>query len=283
MKVHFIYVSQNAKTGPIPVSIIERASCWPGCALYEKGCYAETGALAMHWRRVSRGLAGGAWSEFCAKIAALRPGRLWRHAQAGDLPGYGAQIDGELLHELVAANAGKQVIAFTHKPVLGGDPVAVENRRLITTAVKAGFTVNLSADNPAHADALAELGVAPVVTVLARAYARRAVRHRYKRRRDEWAETIAEWRDRTASLPRFTPAGARIAICPATYTDATCKSCGACARVRDAVIGFPAHGAWRVVEKATAARDVPPGESWAFFEHRTMAEVIAQETKAVTA
>ena len=87
MKVHFIAVSQNAKTGPIPVSIIERASCWPGCALYEKGCYAETGALAMHWRRVSRGLAGGAWSEFCAKIAALRPGRLWRYAQAGDLPG----------------------------------------------------------------------------------------------------------------------------------------------------------------------------------------------------
>ena len=148
MKVHFIAVSQNAKTGPIPVSIIERASCWAGCALYENGCYAETGALAMHWRRVSHGPAGGSWSEFCAKVAALRPGRLWRYAQAGDLPGYGAQIDGELLNELVAANAGKQVIAFTHKPVLGGDPVAVENRRLIAAAVKAGFTVNLSADTP---------------------------------------------------------------------------------------------------------------------------------------
>ncbi len=182
--------------------------------------------------------------------------------------------------ELVAANAGKQVIAFTHKPVLGGDPVATENRRLIAAAIKAGFTVNLSADNPAHADALAELGIAPVVTVLARAYARRAVRHRYKKRRDEWAETIAEWRDRTALLPRFTPAGMRIAICPATYTDATCKSCGACARVRDTVIGFPAHGAWRVAEKATAARDVPSGESWAFSEHRTMAQVIAEEAAA---
>ena len=280
MRAHFIAVSQNAKTGPMPASIIERASCWPGCALYENGCYAETGALALHWDRVSQGVRGGSWSEFCAKVAALRPGRLWRYAQAGDLPGYGAQIDGELLHELVAANTGKQVIAFTHKPVLGGDPVAVENRRLIATAIKAGFTVNLSADNPAHADALAELGIAPVVTVLARAYARKAVRHRYKKRRDEWAETIAEWRDRTALLSRFTPAGRRIAICPATYTDATCKSCGACARLRDAVISFPAHGAWRVVEKATAARDVPPGESWAFSEHRTMAEVIAEETAA---
>ena len=280
MRAHFIAVSQNAKTGRMPASIIERASCWPGCALYENGCYAETGALALHWDRVSQGVRGGPWSEFCTKIAALRPGRLWRYAQAGDLPGYGAQIDGELLNELVAANTGKPVIAFTHKPVLGGDPVAVENRRLIATAIKAGFMVNLSADNPAQAGALAELGIAPVVTMLARAYARRAVRHRYKKRRDEWAETIAEWRDRTALLPLFTPAGRRIAICPATYTDATCKSCGACARVRDAVIGFPAHGPWRVAEKATAARDVPPGESWAFTDHRTLAEVTADEAAA---
>jgi hypothetical protein len=280
MKVHFIAVSQNAKTGPIPVSIIERGSCWPGCALYENGCYAETGALAMHWDRVSHGPAGGSWSEFCAKVAALRPGRLWRYAQAGDLPGYGPVIDRGLLNELVAANTGKSAIAFTHKPVLGDDPVAVENRRLIAAAAKAGFTINLSADNPAHADRLADLGIAPVVTVLARAYARRAVRHRFKRKRDEWAETVSEWRDRTALLPRYTPAGRRIAICPATYSDATCKTCGACARVRDAVIAFPAHGAWRQVEAAIAARDVRPGESWAFFEHRTMAEVIAEETAA---
>jgi hypothetical protein len=278
--VHFIQVSQNAKTGLIPVSIIERASCWPGCALYGSGCYAETGALAMHWDRVSRGPTGGSWSEFYAEVAALQPGRLWRYAQAGDLPGYGPEIDRKLLQELVAANSGKKAIAFTHKPVLGDDPVAVENRRLIAAAVEAGFTVNLSADSPAHADGLADLGIAPVVTVLARAYTRRAVRHRFKRQRDQWAETIGDWRDRTASLPPYTPAGRRIAICPATYSDATCKTCGACARVRDAVIGFPAHGAWRKVEKAIAARDVPPGEPWVFRDHRTMAEVIADEATA---
>jgi hypothetical protein len=277
MKVQFIAVSQNAKTGPMPSSIVERESCWPGCALYDNGCYAEAGAAGRHWDRVSRGLAGGSWSEFCRKVAALRPGRLWRYAQAGDLPGHGPQIDGTLLEDLVAANTGKNVIAFTHKPVLGDDPVVVQNRRLIIAAINAGFTINLSADNTAHADKLAELGIAPVVTVLARAYARRAVRHRFKRRPDQWAETIGEWRDRTVSLPRHTPAGRRLAICPATYSDATCKTCGACARVRDAVIGFPAHGAWRQVEAAIAARDVPAGESWAFGDHRTMAEVIAEE------
>src|SRR5712671_476095 len=247
MKVHFIAASQNAKTGPIPISIVERASCWSGCALYENGCYAEAGALGMHWDRISRGLASGPWSKFCAKIAALRPGRLWRYAQAGDLPGYGAEIDGALLDELVAANLGKNAIAFTHKPILGDDPVAIENRRLIAAAVKAGFTVNLSADNPAHADRLAELGIAPVVTVLARACARKAVRHRFKRRRDEWAETMGEWRDRTDSLPRYTPAGRRIAICTATHTDTTCKTCSGCEKIRDDVNGFPAHGAWRQV------------------------------------
>ncbi len=136
----------------------------------------------MHWRRVSHGLAGGSWSEFCAKVAALRPGCLWRYAQAVDLPGYGAAIDGHLLNELVAANNGKNAIAFTHKPVLGDETVAIENRRLIAAAVEAGFTVNLSADNPPHADRLADLRIASVVTVLARAYARRAVRHRFKRR-----------------------------------------------------------------------------------------------------
>jgi hypothetical protein len=41
------------------------------------------------------------------------------------------------------------------------------------------------------------------------------------------------------------------------------------------VIGFPAHSAWQKAEKATAARDVPPGQPSVFRDYRTMAEVIA--------
>jgi hypothetical protein len=85
------------------------------------------------------------------------------------------------------------------------------------------------------------------------------------------------WVDR---LNEREPAGRRIAICPATYSDATCRTCGACARVRDAVIGFPAHGAWQKVGKATAARHVAPGEAWIFRDHRTMAEMITDEATA---
>ena len=93
-------------------------------------------------------------------------------------------------------------------------------------------------------------------------------------------ETIGEYRDRISTLPTRTPAGRRIAVCPASYTDATCAACGSCAAHRKAIIGFPAHGGWRVVEKATAARDVRPGEPWTFPDHRTMASVIAEEEAA---
>jgi hypothetical protein len=131
-----------------------------------------------------------------------------------------------------------------------------------------------------HADQLTTLGIAPVGTVLEHTHARYATRHRFERHKDLWGETTGEWRDRTAYLPRQTPGRRRIAICPATYSHATCKSCGARARTRDVMIGFAAHDARCQAEKATAARDVPVGMSWAFRNHRTMAEIIARKTPA---
>jgi hypothetical protein len=93
VKTLFTPVSQNAKTGPIPVTITEKASCWTGCALYEKGCYALYGALGHFWSGVSEGIRGGSWDELCAKVAALPKRTLWRYAQAGDLPGTDDAID----------------------------------------------------------------------------------------------------------------------------------------------------------------------------------------------
>ena len=86
----------------------------------------------------------------------------------------------------------------------------------IAAANAAGFTISLSADNPAHADALAELGVAPVVTIL----------------------------PADATKPSKTPAGRHIRVCPAAVRDdINCASCGICAvKNRRAIIGFPAHG-----------------------------------------
>jgi hypothetical protein len=171
------------------------------------------------------------------------------YAVAGDLPGFGGLIDRSALQLLTTANMRRPVIAYTHKPVLDGEhPAAASNRLFITEAIEGGLMLNLSGNNPSHADALADLDLAPVVTILRNAYARR---HRsLGRGKREWLETIGEYRDRISALPTHTPAGRRIAVCPASYTDTTCEACRACARHRSAVIGFPAHGGWRVVEKA---------------------------------
>jgi hypothetical protein len=266
----------NRKTGDIPTAYVARESCPLGCPLLGKGCYAETGNVGLHWRQMR----GVPWAIFCRTIAEkLGPRQLWRYAVAGDLPGLRGLIDHAALQSLTAANMGRPVIAYTHKPVLDGEhPAATANRRFIAEAIAGGFLVNLSANDPVHADALTDLRLAPVVTILPHAYARRRIS--LGRGKWKWGETIGEYRDRIATLPTHTPAGRRIAVCPAAYTAATCDTCRACARQREAVIGFPAHGGWRVVETAVAARDVAPGERWSFPDHRSMKAVIAAENAA---
>ena len=108
MKALFCAVSGNAKTGPIPATITERASCPSSCILYQNGCYAFRGALGHFWKGVSEGTRGGSWEELCAKVAALPKRTLWRYAQAGDLPGAGDAIDAELIRQLVVASRGKR-------------------------------------------------------------------------------------------------------------------------------------------------------------------------------
>jgi hypothetical protein len=94
---------------------------------------------------------------------------------AGDLPGPGEFIDRKDLDQLATANMGRPVIAYTHKPVLDRESpaIAAHNRRAIAEALEDGFMINLSGNSPAHADELAELHLAPVVSVLSEAYARR--------------------------------------------------------------------------------------------------------------
>ena len=267
---------ENRKTGPIPTAYVARESCPSSCPLLGNGCYAETGNIGLHWRKMK----GVPWAKFCLMVTEkLGPRQLWRYAVAGDLPGFGGLIDRAALQLVTTANMRRPVIAYTHKPVLDREhPGAASNRRFIAEAIEGGLMLNLSGNNPSHADALADLDLAPVVTILPNAYARR---HRsLGRGKREWTETIGEYRDRISTLPTHTPAGRRIAVCPASYTETTCEACGSCARHRQAIIGFPAHGGWRVVEKATAARDVRPGEPWTFPDHRSMAQVIAEEEAA---
>jgi hypothetical protein len=264
--------SRNRKLGPIPAAYADRQSCPDACVLRRNGCYAEQLPVRRIWDSLAD--RGVDFVEFCHQVDELiDPRRLWRYGVAGDLPGLGDMISPPDMDRLVGANHRRPVLCYTHKPALGTEPIARSNRELIAEAIRLGFLVNLSADHPAHADQMAELGLAPVVTVLPVAYARR------KKKTGAWAESIPEFRDRIAPLPTHTPGGRRIAICPATYGRTTCAECRACAKPREAIIGFPAHGsqAKKAENAHLAARDVRPGWPWTFSEHRSMAEVIADE------
>ena len=208
MQVHLTLKSANVKTGPIPVSTTEKASCPGSCPFQNSGCYADSGPLALHWAKVSAHDRGMGWAEFCDTVAAMPDGQLWRHNQAGDLPGIGESVDPVALGQLVAANIGRRGFTYTHKH-------SPEALHWVKHANEWGFTVNLSANDLAHADTLAETGAGPVVTVLP-------------------ADSPAHM---------TTPKGRRVVTCPATYKDGvSCASCQLCQRQRDVIIGFPAHG-----------------------------------------
>jgi hypothetical protein len=101
---HLSRVSSNSKVGPIPVSTTEASTCPPSCPFIDAGCYAKTGPVSWHWNKVTNGLRGDTFKEFLSKIKALPKGQLWRHNQAGDLPGNNERLDGDACEELSKAN-----------------------------------------------------------------------------------------------------------------------------------------------------------------------------------
>lgn len=211
MKVHLTLVSSNAKTGPIPVTTSSMATCPDSCQLKGNGCYAASGPLALHWRSVTAGERGMDWSEFTDEVTRFRKGQLWRHNQAGDLPGAGDMIDRKALKQLVKANKGKRGFTYTHKPTS-----IASNADAIAHANANGFAVNLSADNLSDADYLYSLGIGPVVTIVPEDHPTRST----------------------------TPAGNAVVVCPAQTVDGiTCATCGACAVIdRESIIAFRVHG-----------------------------------------
>jgi hypothetical protein len=222
MRYSFTRRSRNSKTGPIPVTSTERASCPPSCPHKAADCYAEAGYYTrMHWDRVAdRGIDIDA---LAARIAALPAGQLWRHDVAGDLPGDGETVDAYELGRIVAANRGRRGWTYTHKHRAGA-------LKWIRHAIAWGFTVNLSADDAGHADRLAETGL-PVCAIVP-----------------------IDTPERTA-----TPAGRPIVVCPAqTRDDVTCATCGLCQRAdRRVIVGFRAHGARARATDAIARRVIP--------------------------
>lgn len=233
--VQFVRKSSNAKTGPIPTTTTSRESCPKACPLSgERGCYAEAGYYTrLNWDAVDAGKRGAPWAALCEKVRALPAGQLWRHNVAGDLPHNRERIDSRLLSDLIDANTGRRGFTYTHHSMRNA-----HNRRAVETANALGFAINLSADDPAAADKLAALGIAPVVCILPQDYAR-------KEKGGAFSESWGDYLLRVKNLTHETPQGRRIIVCPAVIRDnKTCANCGICAEINRAqIVGFPAHGA----------------------------------------
>lgn len=210
---HLTPKSSNAKTGPIPVSTSSRELCPVTCPFREKGCYAKGGPLAIHWAAVTAGNRGDTWPVFLEKIAALPTAQLWRHNQAGDLYDPNSLVGQTALRALADANTGKRGFTYTHHHLVGAGAAAA------IAATAAGFTVNQSTESLTAADAAVAAGLHAVVVV----------------RSDETRATFR------------TPAGNRVAVCPAQRRDGvTCATCGLCqSRDQSLVIAFKAHGSAR--------------------------------------
>ncbi len=196
----------------MPVSTSSAKTCPTTCPFLKTTCYADSGPLALHWKKVTDDERGVDFDEFVEAISNLPEGQLWRHNQAGDLPGTGNRINTMQLARLVLANRGKRGFTYTHKPVLNNP----SNREVVAAANRDGFTINLSANNPDNADDLYDLDIGPVTVVL-----------------PTDAPDVA-----------YTPAGRKIVTCPAqTRENVNCMKCQICANSkRNYIVGFLAHG-----------------------------------------
>ena len=182
LRYHLTAFSANAKTGHMPVSTSSALTCPEGCPLKEKGCYAKSGPIALHWKKVTEGERGLSFDDFCTLIKKLSCGSVWRHNQAGDLSGSNDIIDTKKLEQLTAANKGKKGFTYTHYPMNSEN-----NINAVKNANKNGFTVNLSANNMNEADKLKALNIAPIAVIM----------------------------PMDAKKVSYTPEGNKIVICPA--------------------------------------------------------------------
>lgn len=213
MFYHLSPKSENVKTGPIAVTSSSKITCPPACC-FRNLCYASVGKMNFVWNKITNQKLGSNFKDFCSQIKSLPANQKIRHFQMGDWPGKGNRINFKQLKQLINAGAGKISFGYSHKIVEGNSFVAKNNRRYIKYANSfSNFTINLSANNLAHADKLKKLNIGPVAAVV------------------------------PVNSPDvvFTPKGNKAIKCPAFNKNITCEKCMLCAKKRNVIVMFPAH------------------------------------------
>jgi len=200
----------NSKTGVMPVTSSSKDTCPSTCPLKGgKGCYAENHWANIQWDKLTEGKTGFPFDGLVKAIKDLPKNALWRMNEKGDLSHDSGHIDTAKLQAIVKANKGKKGFTYTHHlPTVGSNLEAIQE------ANKAGFTINLSANNLAEADQYLAHGV-PVVTIL----------------------------PMDAPVISYTPKGHKVVVCPEETKGIKCAQCGICQKAdRSFVVGFRAHG-----------------------------------------
>ena len=212
--VHITKKSSNVKVAPLPVTTSERKTCPTTCPFYDKGCYAKSGPLAIHWKKVSNNTQANTtdWQGLCKFVESLPAKQLWRHNQAGDLPSTNGLIDGGLMLDLMKANQASKARGWTYTH----HSLNRDNVMLLRAVNLGGFTVNASTESLEDADKAMAQKLPTVVVV-----------------------------PNDKPLPKNTPDGHKVVLCPAQVEgkSVTCSQCGLCSQSkRKCVVAFMAHG-----------------------------------------
>lgn len=221
-RFHLSRASGNKKTGQIPVTTTSRNTCH-GCPFDGNGCYAQSGPLALHWRKVSTGERGVRWRHHLADLATLPVGSPLRLNQAGDLVNTAGRISRRYLTALSRVVKDRALKAWTYSH---HDPAKGENAALIRRAQASGLTINVSTETEQAADRAVAAGLPAVLACPS-------------------TETRNTW---------HTPAGNVVLVCPAQRRDTSCSDCMLChksGRGRRVIVAFVAHGTGK--RKADAA------------------------------
>ena len=225
--VHITKKSSNRKIGNIPCSITEESSCSPTCPFINSGCYAKTGPVSWHWKKISNGTQSNLtnWSGLCSFLKDQKPGQLMRINVAGDLLHQNGVIDQQALSQLVKANKNKKAWTYTHHKM------SRDNFEAVKHANENGFTINISTESLPVADRVIDLNL-PAVTVI---------------QSDNKALTPFKGSDNRTyyktNKPIKTLKGRKVLICPAQQNEkVNCSTCKLCTKNRAFVIAFVAHG-----------------------------------------
>ena len=233
MKVHITPRSSNTKVGKVLITTTEESSCPKTCPFINQGCYAKSGPLSWHWKKVSNGTQSNVydWDSFTNYIRTkTKPNQFWRMNQAGDIPSVQGLMRLDLLKSLVDANkaSGAKGYTYTH------NVLNTHNVEAIKYATKNGFTINASTESFKDADSAINKGLNAVTVIPS----------------DHKAlvpfcslEDHKVYYRQTEKIT--TPNNHKVVVCPAQKCVPTkCENCKLCSVDRGAnyVIAFVAHG-----------------------------------------